>query len=40
MTDPVMWGIHAGKTGYADFVFKSKRVIALVQQPAEALSTR
>ena len=29
MSDPVLWGIHAGKTGDADSLFKNKKVIAL-----------
>ncbi len=29
MQDIVLWGIHAGKTGDADSLFKSKKVIAL-----------
>ena len=29
MQETVMWGIHAGKTGHADMLFKGKKVVAL-----------
>jgi restriction system protein len=39
MIDPVLWGIHAGKTGHADSLFKSKRVIALGWEGTPDLSS-
>jgi len=39
MTEPVLWGIHAGKAGHADSLFKSRKVIALGWKGTQDLSS-
>ena len=39
MQETVMWGIHAGKTGHADTLFKGKNVVALGWEGTPDLSS-